>query len=182
MSEDVVSTEELADKFAEPESAGQEEDALTIPDKEFYVEFRVMVKPFPHEAWSEWMLYPSGASLRKMRQAVEEEAVLFVDDVEEAKDAIRVDTMLNAKFLDLPYDVVAVRQDSQQIKNDLGFGPWDKIPARHAPSIQIRLMDNDVAQKLNPMTIKDMYEDMTGLSATEEVESEDEDDSSSLEE
>lgn len=180
MSEETISTEELADKFAEPE-ATEEEASLNIPDKEFYVEFRVMMKPFPNEAWSEWLLYPSGASMRQMRKAVEEEAVLFVDDIEEVKDAIRVDTMLNAKFLDLPHDVLAIRQDSQQIKTDLGFGPWDKIPARHAPSIQVRLMNNDVAGKLKPKTIKDMYEDMTGLSATEDVESDGEEDSTSLE-
>ena len=168
------STDSVRVASSSEELINVKEKELVIPDKEFYVEFRVMTSPFPNENWSDWFFYPSSASLIQVKEALEKDGILFVNDVEEAKDAIRVDTMLNAKFLDLPHDVVAIRQDSEQIKNDLGFGPWDKIPARFAPSNQIRLMDNDIKNKLNPRTIKDIYEDMTGLSASKDVDSLDE--------
>ena len=161
------------DAKATAEEVVAEKETPSVPDNDFYVEFRVMYKPFPHEAWSDWFLYPSGASVKYMREALKKEgAVMFADDLEEVRDAIRVDTMLNAKFLELPNEVMAVRQDSQQIKNDLEYGPWDKIPVRFAPSIQVRLMENNVNTNMNPMTIADMYENMTGLPATEGTEKE----------
>ncbi len=163
---------EISEEEAQ-EQVETDEDALVIPDNDFYVEFRVMSKPFPNEAWSDWFLYPSGAGVKHMRMALKEEgAVMFADDLEEVKDAIRVDTMLNARFLELPNEVMSVRQDSQEIKKDLDFGPWDNIPIRFAPSIQVRLMENNVEGNMKPMTIADMYENMTGLSATEDEETE----------
>lgn len=178
----ITAVTDISDDVVVKEVAFEDEDTLVIPEKDFYVEFRIMMKPFPHEAWSDWLLYPSGAGVKHMRMALENEgAVMFADDLEEVKDAIRVDTMLNAKFLELPNEVMAVRQDSQQIKDDLEYGPWDNIPVRFAPSVQVRLMENNVEANMKPMTIADMYENMTGLSATEETEEIETDDETSAE-
>lgn len=147
---------------------------VEVPDKASYVEFRIMMKPFPNESWSDWLLYPCGEFSKNMRKALEKDGVLFVDTLDEAKDAIRVDTVMNAKFLDLPHDVVMVRQDPQQIKIDKGIAMWDKIPARFAPAIQIRLMDNNVSANMKPKTLIDIYEGM-GYSATSSDEEEESD-------
>lgn len=155
------------------ETAQEEEvQDLHIPENDFYVEFRIMTKPFPNESWSEWMFYPSGISLKRPKEALKENGVMFVDDIAQVKSKVREETMFNVTILDLPNDVFLARQDSQKIKNELGFGPWDKIPARFASSVQVRLMENNFKNKLQPSTLKEIFEELSGQSAVNQIESE----------
>lgn len=159
----------LIEEITSSDGESDDKSQPILSDKNFYVEFRIMMKPFPNEHWSDWLLYPSGEFSKKIKKAIQKNGVLFVNDIEEAKDAIRVDTVMNASFLDLPHDVVMVRQDPQQIKLDKNIGMWDKVPARYAQAIQIRLMNNDI--QLKPKTLVDIYEGM-GYSATSSSEEE----------
>lgn len=167
--------EDVKEEIQAPEISERDARINSYPgiDKKFYAEFRFKVSgkmSHYHDGLSDWLLYPSGLDTRHFKTAFDEDNMVFFDSMDELKEYVKQDTNGHCFFFGGDDQFTISLQNTDLIRRDL-YKPYDKIAVRHLEEIELRFHENEMKQVLQnkPVaTLQEMYEKLTGMSATED--------------